>query len=437
LVVDQLNLEKLGIPTVTIVTEPFVNLAKQISRSEGIPELCFVIIPHPVGALPPDEVVAKADNAFPNISFSLTGWQPPLAEGDNRRAYPAERFEFTGSVEEINRVFFKKRWSSGLPIIPPTVDLVHEMISKANLKPDEVIGVVPPRYGILTVELVVAHAVMAGCRPEYMRLLIAILRALLAQEVDWRGSLTTTGTTQIVIVVNGPIVKELGIGYKQGAAGKGYHPNTSIGYAINLIAYNIGGSRSPDIDRSTLASPGDFVCWMFGENEEKLPAGWEPFHVENGFRKDESVVTVMNSYPPIENIDHNSISPQEHMRWWAHLVNGLHNMGGPVLPVLLEQHPIIALGPEHAQIFAQAGWTKDDYRRAFWEGTRLPLSVWPSSCKNEKLLEQYLGPVTPESLIPITVKPEQLHIVIAGGEGKHSHYFAPFPGAFSASKAVI
>jgi hypothetical protein len=176
---------------------------------------------------------------------------------------------------------------------------------------------------------------------------------------------------------------------------------------------------------------------MFGENEEKLPQGWEPFHVENGFRKDESVVTVMPSYPPIENIDHNSSTPQEHIKWWSHLVNGLSNMGGPVLPILLEQHPIIAVGPEHAQIIGQAGWSKNDFRQAFWEGTRLPLSVWPSSCKNEKILERYLGPVTPESLIPITVKPEQLRIVIAGGEGKHSHYFAPFPGAFSASKTII
>jgi hypothetical protein len=324
-----------------------------------------------------------------------------------------------------------------LPIIPPTVDLVDTLIDKAKLKPDEVVGVVPPRDGILTAELVAVHAAMAGCRPEYMPLLVAALRALLVPEVDWRGALTTTGTTQIVVIVNGPIVKQLGIGYRQGAAGKGYHPNASIGYAINLIAYNVGGSRSPDIDRSTFASPGDFVCWMFGENEEKLPEGWEPFHVENGFRTDESVVTVMNTYPPIENIDHNSSNPQEHMRWWSHLVNSLHNMGGPVLPILLEQHPLIAIGPEHAQIFAQGGWSKNDIRQAFWEGTRLPLSVWPSSCKNEKILERYLGPITPESLIPITAKPEQIRIVIAGGEGKQSHYFAPFPGAFSASKSLF
>jgi hypothetical protein len=436
LVVDQLNLEKLGIPTITIATEPFTNLAREISRSEGVPELCLVIVPHPLGGIPPAAAVAKADQAFPIILSSLTNWQPTAAAGSNRGAYPAAHFEFTGSVEEINRVFFNKRWSSGLPIIPPSADLVQEMVSKTNLRTDEMLGIVPPRGGILTVELVAAHAVMAGCRPEYMPLLVAALRALLVPAVNWRGSLSTTGTTQTLIIVNGPIVKELGIGYQQGAAGKGYHPNVSIGYAINLIAYNVGGSRSPDIDRSTLASPGDFVCWLFGENEEKLPQGWEPFHVDGSFRKEESVVTVMCSYPPIENIDHGSSTPQEHMRWWSHLVSGLSNMGGPVLPILLEQSPIIAVGPEHAQLFAQAGWSKDDYRQAFWEGTRLPLSVWPESYKNGKMLERYLGAITSGSLIPITVKPEQLRIVMAGGEGKHSHYFAPFPGSFSASQLI-
>jgi len=389
-----------------------------------------------MGGIPRELVVAKADTAFPVILSYLIAWQPRELAEEKKKVYPAGRFEFAGSIEEINRLFFDRRWSAGLPIIPPTANLVARMVEKANMRPDEILGAVPPQGGALTVELAAVHAVMAGCRPDYMPLLIAALQALLVPEVNWRGSLSTTGTTQTLIIVSGPIVKKLGIGYLQGAAGKGYHPNVSIGYAINLIAYNVGGSRSPDIDRSTLASPGDFVCWLFGENEEKLPQGWEPFHVDGGFRRDESVVTVMASYPPIENIDHGSSTPQEHIRWWSHLVNPLNNMGGPVLPILLEQSPIIALGPEHAQLFAQAGWTKDDFKKAFWEGTRLPLSVWPLSYQNQKSLPNILGPLRPESLIPITTKPEQCRIVIAGGEGKQSHYFPPFPGAFLASKLI-
>ncbi len=122
-------------------------------------------------------------------------------------AYPAERVSVKGGAEELNKLFFAKGWSLGLPVVPPTPDRVKEMLTGTSLKPDYVIGKVPPRMGALTVELAAAHAVMAGCKPAYMPVLIAALRAMLDPRANWRGATTTTGTTSLLVIVNGPIVQ--------------------------------------------------------------------------------------------------------------------------------------------------------------------------------------------------------------------------------------
>ena len=432
---DQLNLEKLGIPTVTVITSPFMELANTIPQAEGFREACFVQVSPPIGMLPSSDVREKAENALDEILKAATDWQPSAGAAVKGAAYPADTFEFSGTVEEINRHFLDKKWSLGLPILPPTPERIHEMLKGTVRKPEEVLGQVPPCIGTLTVELAAVYAAMAGCHPEYMPVLLAALEGFLAPEVNWRLALSGTGTSQLIVIVSGPVAKEIGIGCGQGAAGKGYHANGSIGYAINLIAYAVGGSRPPMFDRSTLASPSDYVCWVFGENDRALPEGWKPLHVERGFKHSDSLVTVMASYPPAENMDHWSTSAEEHLRWWGHIVNPLQNMGGPCVPQVMEQNPIIALGPEHAHLIGSTKWSKDDFRKAFWEQTRIPLSAWPSACGRERLTEM-LGPVTDDSLVPITREPEQFLIVIAGGDGKQSHYFAPLPGSFPVSKLI-
>jgi hypothetical protein len=157
--------------------------------------------------------------------------------------------------------------------------------------------------------------------------------------------------------------------------------------------------------------------------------------VDRGFKKADSVVTVMAVYPPVDNIDHWSVTPEEHVNWWAHLITPMINMGGPCYPNVMGQPNIIGMGPEHAQTVARAGWTKNRFAKAFWEQARIPVSAWPKGCST-KLLEEKFGPVGPDTLIPITLSPDLFHIVIAGGAGKHSHYFAPFPGCLPVSRLV-
>ena len=419
----------------TIGTSEFISLAKDTALSQGVADMSFVIVPHPMGMIPLPEIRKKAEDAFPEILKSATQWKAAAKLPAMKPPYPAERFKFKGTVQDVIKLFFEKGWSMGLPIIPPIPERTEEMLKGTKREPDEVIGIVPPRMGVLTVEMVAVHAAMAHCKPEYMPVLIASLEALLTPEANWRGAGTTTGTTAILCIVNGPVVKEIGLAYGQGAAGKGHHANATIGYALNSITYAIGGSKPPSPDKGTLGAASDFVGWVFGENEDALPKGWNSYHVDRGFKRTDNVVTVMAVYPPVDNIDHWSITPEEHVNWWAHLVTPMINMGGPCYPNVLGQPNIIGMGPEHAQTVAGAGWTKSRFAKAFWEQARIPVSAWPKGCTTE-LLEEKLGPVTPDTLIPITSSPDLFQIVIAGGAGKHSHYFAPFPGCLPVSRLV-
>jgi hypothetical protein len=425
--VDQLGLERLGIPTVSIATTPFKGLVKATVAAEGADDACFVYVPSPLGMIAKAEVEKKAEQAFVELLKAATDWRPAENVKSAQPVYPADRFAFSGSARDVHKLFLARGWSLGLPVVPPTADDVTEMLKGTQRQPEEVIGLIPPRMGVLTVELLAVHAVMAGCKPEYMPLLIGALEALLEPEAGWRSALTTTASTQFLVIVNGPVSQAIGLACSEGAAGKGHHPNVSIGYAINLVAYAVGGSQPHTFDKSTLGSPGDCVCWVFGENEDRLPSGWQPLHVDRGFRPTDSTVTVLCSYPAVANIDHWSTTPAEQVRWWSHLISPMTNIGGPGQPLSMKHSPIVALSPEHAQVMASAGWSKDDFRQALWEQARIPLSAWPAGCTDMKLLVELFGPVQPESLIPITLEAKQFLVLVAGGAGKQSHYFAQFP----------
>jgi len=426
----------MGIPTVTLATSEFIGLSKDTALSQGVADMSFVVVPHPMGGISIEEIKQKAKDTFPAILNAATRWKPVAEMPPKKPTYPAERLTFKGAGEDINTLFFEKGWTLGLPIVPPTPDKVAEMLKGTSRKPSDVLGQVPPRMGSLTVELVATHAVMAGCKPEYMPVLIAAMEALLTPEANWRGSATSTGSIGALVVVNGPIVKEIGLAYSQGAASRMHHANASLGYAIDLIVAVVGGSKPPSPKKTTLGSPADFVAWIFGENEDALPKGWQPYHVDKGFKKTDSVVTLMGIWPPVDVVDLWSATPEELSNWFSHAVSPLLSIGGPCWTSQMEQPHIIGLGPEHADIYAKAGWTKDQIRKVIWEKARIPFSSWAKACPNQAAFKEKFGEVTADTLVPITLKPEYLQIIITGGKGQHSHYFAPFPGSSPVSKVI-
>ena len=177
---------------------------------------------------------------------------------------------------------YSRGYTDGLPVIPPTEPAVRAMLDAANMKPDEMIDVVPPEGGPATAEKVAINAVMAGCLPEYFPVVVAAMRAITAPKFNLLGIQTTTNPVSPVLIINGPIRKALGVNSGRGCLGPGWRANATIGRAIRLCLLNIGGGSPGDVDKAIHGMPGKFT-FCFGEAEEESP--WDPLHVENGFSR--------------------------------------------------------------------------------------------------------------------------------------------------------
>ncbi len=208
------------------------------------------------------------------------------------------------SAEDWVEFAYSHPWHDGLPVVPPTEQSVARFLEACppGLEPFDP---VPPRQAVPTLESLAANAVMAGCKPEYFPVVLAALRAVLMKQYNLHGTLATTHSCAPMIMVNGPVRRELGINSGANCLGQGVRANATIGRALQLILLNIGGARPGDMDRATQGSPAKYT-YCFGENEEESP--WEPFHVRAGFAANESVVTLMSAEGPHNINDHASVT---------------------------------------------------------------------------------------------------------------------------------
>ena len=372
-----------------------------------------------MGGISGDAVRARIREVYPTVLHHFTEWEPNGSH--SATTTPRERYiRFTGSVSDVQAEFYARGWCAGLPFIPPTRELVEELLCGTSHAPDEVVwDGVPPRMGILTVELVAACAAMAGCAAEHMPLLLAIVNALQDPGAWYAHQSTTTGTESLLFLVNGPIADELHLESGTGAAGLCYQPNAAIGYAVGLISKVVGGSRPPDRDKSTLASPADLLNWALAENERENP--WGSYAIEHGFDADESVVTVKVVYPPIDIGDHQSETGADLLKYISACINQ------PFVYAMRDQPVLLGLCPEHASTLAQDGLTRDDIRNYLWEHARYPASVYArpaweagSIKANAHFPDLRYGS---ETLVPIVAEPHDIQVIVCGGAGKHSHFW--------------
>jgi hypothetical protein len=415
------------------VSTEFAGLARSTMKSIGFADMAFVEVEHPMGMISTKEILAKTDKAFPQIIKMATNWQPSAAAATSglKPAYPAERVKFKGDYEALNKMFYSKKWSIGLPIIPPTPEAVAAMLKGTKRDPSEVVWTVPPKMGRLTVELVAAIGVMAGAKPEHMPVLLAVVKALSHPDFDWRGSSTTTAPTVPLVIINGPILKELGIGYSAGAFGGEMPVNTAIGYFINLVGDIVGGSMPPDPDKSSLGSSGDLVALVTGENEELNP--WkQSYAVEHGFQPTDSVVTTFSAYLGTNNTDHTSVNGQQLLNTISLGVTGVAcgitscfaDYDKPYALSNKVKYAFLLLGPEHADTIYASFPTKQAVKDYVIQKAVAPFWMYaPDVCKPP----ESLGPYTPDTLMPRFAKPESIHIVVTGGPGKQSQIWVPFP----------
>jgi hypothetical protein len=331
--------------------------------------------------------------------------------------------ETDSAFDRVNDYFYERGWTDGLPIVPPTEERVQAMLAGMPWrKSDEVIGVVPPRMGAASMRQIAVNAVMAGCRPEYLPVVVAALQAVCEPAYGLSHRQTTTHAGAPLIIVNGPIASELRINCGRGVFGPGWRANATIGRALRLTLVNVGGA-GPGVDASQTGHPGKYT-YCIAEYEAANP--WEPLHVERGFAKDDNVVTLVNTEAPHSMTENIQTDPDEIVRTFASCmatlgVNNLYSQGNPVL----------VLGIEHAQHIAAAGWSKRDLQQALFERARQPWGLMKSRGKSK-------GPRFPEfvdrnddnSMVPVVREPGDLITIVAGGPGGKS-MFLPTAGGQS------
>lgn len=327
---------------------------------------------------------------------------------------PAEWFAFAED----------RGWGDGLPTVPPTEELVDAAV--AALPADaEPLGPLPPNRLVPTLRSVAANAVMAGCRPADLPVVLAALRAAQTEQYNLHGTLATTHPCAPMVLVNGPVRLRLGLNGGGNCFGQGTRANAVIGRAVSLVLSNIGGARPGTMDRSTQGSPAKYT-FCFAENEESSP--WTPYHVRRGFDAGDSVVTVMAAEPPHNINDHGSTTGEGILTTVAGTMaqSGSNN-------VYVRGPHLLVLGPEHAATLHRDGWTVDAVRDWLWERARIPADrVSPD---NHRQFADW-GAEPTGGHYTVSTGPEQLHVAVAGGAGKHSAWIPSF-GATAACSALV
>lgn len=278
-------------------------------------------------------------------------------------ALASRRIEY-GEHDDPMEVCFERGWSDGLPVTPPTDERVARMLKGTTRSPTEIVGRIPPNLAECTIEKVAINAVLAGCRPEYMPVLLAALEAALEPVFTLHGLLATTYFSAPIIIVNGPIARRLGMNSGLNALGQGNRANASIGRALNLIVRNVGGGRPGEADRASLGAPSKYTfCFAEDESDET----WEPLSVARGFSRGASTVTLFQGHGVEAFVDQKSRTAEALTR---SLAMSLVKIGHPKL--VQSAHAILVLSPEHYAIYRESGWNRKRIERALYEATIRP-----------------------------------------------------------------
>ncbi|MGE0697823.1 MAG: thioredoxin family protein [Hyphomicrobiaceae bacterium] len=259
-----------------------------------------------------------------------------------------------GAWEDEHEAAFDRDWSDGLPVVPPTPVRVWRMLQGTRRDPHEVIGQMPPDYEAVTVEKVAINAVMAGCRPEYMPVLLAAVEAALDDAFCLHGVIATTMYIGPIVIVNGPVRRDIGMNGGVNVLGQGNRANSTIGRALQLAIRNIGGGKPGGIDRATLGNPGK-VGFCFPENEEV--SSWEPLARERGVPDGKSAVTLFGGYGIQGIVDERSRTPESLAASFAAALRAVYHpksFRGP--------DAILVMAPDHHRTFREAGWSKARFK---------------------------------------------------------------------------
>lgn len=414
--------EKLGIPAVVVTTTGFSQLARFTGAAGGIEDLRIAEYPGPLGIHDEALIAYNIEQALvAQITDGLTGAK--ASEASAGATASAESVVFTGTAEDVNRYFIENEWSDGLPIVPPTLARVEQFLAKTQRSPHKTIAVLPSANLQATPWNIAVNAVMAGCSPEHLPLLIAAVEAM-GEERCSLGMLGSSSAIIPYVLVNGPIVEQLGIQHGPQLISRA--PNAAIGRAIGLIVRNIAGFLPGTSYMGTFGYPLAFAL------AESPDSPWEPFHVSHGFDRSTSTVTVGvtnnwgSSPAPYDTAD--KAGAQVALELLCREVlkkTRLFNFpaqGPDAEKVMLT----MLLSPPVAHSLAALGYSKTDVQRYIFENARMPLREFEWVLKYtaihrtsvRELVEKGIYPREflgdPDDTIRVLSSPEVVHIVVCG-----------------------
>ena len=358
-------------------------------------------------------------------------------------ALQSERYE-VDSVDDAIELYFERGWTDGLPVVPPTEEKVLRFIEAAARQPGDIVADYPTRRRIITVEKVAINAVMAGCKPEYFPTVLTMVEAMMIERFGIHAANASTGSMAVGFIANGPIRTALGMNSSGNILGPGNRPNSTIGRAIRLVQINVMGSvpgagdgtwvgDRDVLDRSTIGHPAKYAGYHIAENEEEFPT-LDPLHVQHGYGRDDSVVSLFGAVGSIAISAHESHGAEEIVDTLAQY---LVNCGK-----LSNNYCVIIMPPECCRYFVGDGWTKQHIQQALFERTTRSVA-WSKRngwAPPGSPIEPRGGEVLPgddDKPVAIAARPEEIHIVVAGGPaGAFIHAILPYAGKLVSQKIV-
>jgi hypothetical protein len=325
-------------------------------------------------------------------------------------------------LDDAVELCFARGWTDGLPVVPATPGKVEAMLAAARLAPDHQVAHIDHRAVSITAEKVAINAVMAGCRPEYMPVVVAAVEGIGDPRWGYHGPGTSTGGAAVLLVVNGPVARRLDINAGDNLFGPGWRANLTIGRAVRLVMRNVCGSRPGTLDRGTLGHPGK-LSYVIAENEAESP--WTPLHVERGFRPEQSAVTVVAASGPHQFYNQLSARAEGIL---TTLADDMRISGNP----LGQPHYAVVLAGEHMRTIAADGWDKARIREFLFDRTR-------NSHAHLKRTERMAGAILPgdeERLRPLVESPDDILVIAAGGRAGAFSCYIPGWGSRRSSQAV-
>lgn len=421
--------EKLGIPTTSLIASAFLKQAEVIAKGLGVP-LAISTYPGDPMVDSEEELRRKVDQVIaPGVLNGLTGGALRAAK---TKAEPEPgQIVFRGSFDEVQDYFHRELWSDGLPVVPPTRQRVDAFLAFTEREPDEVMRVLPPEGREATILSIAVNGVMAGCRPEYMPILIAAVECLCDPDFRIEDAGSTPGWEPLVIL-NGPVIKELEFNYEQGVMRVGRQANSSIGRFMRMFMRNICGYRTPP-GAGDKASIGQSFLVALAENEDWAhEIGWPTLAEDRGYAPRENVVTVQSVVcitPPTYSAGARAVV---HLQQWADVMGQTFRYWSHTGFKRGLWHPLIVAGPSIAKVIARE-LSKDRVRQYLYENikvtaeaaTRYANMTNSPTFSLERLVKQgilppdYAASGDPQRLVNVIIKPEMINIMISGDPGRN------------------